>query len=227
MVNSGFDARQASSNDLFRARGGEIVQNNLGPLQQWAREAPRTAQEVGEAFDRYAVRSLDSLNSGLADAIAKGGDLGDVLRSTFQDAEAAVIRYLLKQAEIGLIGGGAGPLGFLAALIPAHAAGTNSAPGGLSLVGERGPELVNLPRGAQVIPNATLAALSRMQVPAAGGVTVVQHLALDLRGAVMTQDILDQINAAERRATVNGAQGGHALARRDMSRAAFDQRVNG
>lgn len=33
------------------------------------------------------------------------------------------------------------------------AGGTNFAPGGMSLVGERGPELVNLPRGSQVIPN--------------------------------------------------------------------------
>ncbi|HEU0367625.1 MAG TPA: hypothetical protein VFR42_00335, partial [Candidatus Acidoferrum sp.] len=33
------------------------------------------------------------------------------------------------------------------------AAGTDSAPGGMALVGEKGPELVNLPRGSQVIPN--------------------------------------------------------------------------
>lgn len=36
---------------------------------------------------------------------------------------------------------------------PGYANGTNYATGGLSLVGERGPELVNLPRGAQVLPN--------------------------------------------------------------------------
>lgn len=36
------------------------------------------------------------------------------------------------------------------------ATGTSFAPGGLSLVGERGPELVNLPRGSQVIPNNKL-----------------------------------------------------------------------
>lgn len=36
--------------------------------------------------------------------------------------------------------------------IPGYASGTNFAPGGLSLVGERGPELVNLPRGSQVVP---------------------------------------------------------------------------
>jgi hypothetical protein len=39
---------------------------------------------------------------------------------------------------------------------PTFASGTQFAPGGLSLVGERGPEMVNLPAGAQVIPNHRL-----------------------------------------------------------------------
>lgn len=34
--------------------------------------------------------------------------------------------------------------------MPGHASGTPYAPGGLTMVGERGPELVNLPRGSQV-----------------------------------------------------------------------------
>jgi phage-related tail protein len=34
--------------------------------------------------------------------------------------------------------------------IPAFAKGTNNAPGGISLVGEKGPELVNLKRGSTV-----------------------------------------------------------------------------
>ena len=36
----------------------------------------------------------------------------------------------------------------------AFAVGTRNAPGGMALVGERGPELVSLPRGSQVIPAA-------------------------------------------------------------------------
>ena len=36
--------------------------------------------------------------------------------------------------------------------IPGFALGTGAAPGGLALVGERGPELVNLPRGSAVTP---------------------------------------------------------------------------
>jgi phage-related tail protein len=43
----------------------------------------------------------------------------------------------------GVLSGVASLLGF--------ANGTPSAPGGLAMVGERGPELVNLPRGSQVI----------------------------------------------------------------------------
>lgn len=35
----------------------------------------------------------------------------------------------------------------------AYASGTDFHPGGMALVGERGPEIVNLPRGSQVIPN--------------------------------------------------------------------------
>lgn len=41
----------------------------------------------------------------------------------------------------------------------AFATGTSFAPGGMALVGERGPELVNLPRGSQVIPAAQTASI--------------------------------------------------------------------
>lgn len=41
-----------------------------------------------------------------------------------------------------------------------YASGTNYAPGGLALVGERGPEIVDLPRGSKVYPNGTVPQLS-------------------------------------------------------------------
>jgi hypothetical protein len=54
----------------------------------------------------------------------------------------------------GFGGKGGGIFGkIVSAIIPGFAKGTNFAPGGLSMVGERGRELVNLPRGSQVIPN--------------------------------------------------------------------------
>jgi len=47
--------------------------------------------------------------------------------------------------------------------IKKYAAGTMFSSGGLSLVGEKGPELVNLPRGSQVIPNDKTTGLGNSQ----------------------------------------------------------------
>ena len=50
---------------------------------------------------------------------------------------------------------GLGGKGFSFPTMPHFAAGTSFAPGGLALVGERGPEVVGLPRGSQVFPTGT------------------------------------------------------------------------
>lgn len=49
-----------------------------------------------------------------------------------------------------------GPLGKVRDLIPGFATGVRNFSGGLAVVGENGPELVNLPRGTDVIPNNQL-----------------------------------------------------------------------
>jgi phage-related minor tail protein len=57
--------------------------------------------------------------------------------------------------------------------VPGFANGTQYAPGGMALVGERGPELVNLPRGSQVIPN------HKMRGGSSGGINIT----VDARGS--------------------------------------------
>lgn len=49
-----------------------------------------------------------------------------------------------------------GPLGKVRDVIPGFAGGVRNFEGGLAVVGERGPELVHLPRGSDVIPNDQL-----------------------------------------------------------------------
>jgi hypothetical protein len=60
-------------------------------------------------------------------------------------------------------GGSAGSAGGMGGEIPAFASGTDSAPGGPAWVGESGPELINLPKGASVTP------MSALQSMAGGG----------------------------------------------------------
>lgn len=52
--------------------------------------------------------------------------------------------------------------------IPGHANGVRNSPGGLAVVGERGPELVNLPKGADVFSNEE----SRKMTAGGGGITI-------------------------------------------------------
>jgi hypothetical protein len=51
----------------------------------------------------------------------------------------------------GLLGSG-GLGAFFSSLLPGLAAGTDFARGGPTIVGERGPEIVQMPRGARVTP---------------------------------------------------------------------------
>lgn len=94
-------------------------------------------------------------------------------------------------------GGGAGQgYGTIGSSIPAgpypYASGTNFHPGGMAMVGEAGPEILNLPRGAQVIPmndwrkaKGTTNVFHVNVMPGANAASVRQTKAM-LRDAVMS-----------------------------------------
>lgn len=170
------------------------------------------AFQQAEASGKQWVSSLADSLSGLFGSILDGSKtameaVNDLIKSFAQMALQAGFRMLLG----GVFGGGGGG-GFLG--IPGFANGTNYAPGGLAMVGERGPELVNLPRGSQVIPNSELMA---------GGVTrVLVELGPDLEGRILTQSAGQsvQIVRASEPSTVQKsvAASGKALAGGDYRR---------
>ncbi len=94
-------------------------------------------------------------------------------------------------------------------LLSGYATGTEYASGGMSLVGENGPEILNIPRGSRV----TQAADTRRMLTGGGHAAPTLHF--DLRGAVVTQDLLDQMNAmaqaAQQGGAMQGAAGGAAI----------------
>ncbi len=103
------------------------------------------------------------------------------------------------------IGGGFKPnttlAGFLG--VPGYAKGTNNHPGGLAIVGEKGPELLNLPSGSQVIPNnmlRNLPSMAEMQRAAgSGGPQVTYAPTYDMRGAsVEAVAKLEQMRARDK-----------------------------
>lgn len=153
------------------------------PLQTFARESAN----VGRALNQFAATSLDGVTNALADVVTGTRSAADAFRalanSVINDLARIAIRQAITGPIAGLLGGLSGAGGFR---LPGFAGGTDSAPGGLALVGERGPEIVNLPRGAQVIPNDL--------VPSLGGrsgvkvsVTSVMHFESGISGTDMAQ----------------------------------------
>lgn len=94
---------------------------------------------------------LQSFASGISQTFANILTEGGSFKESFQKLVSSSLGQFggsLIQKGVGTLLGGFG--------IPGFANGTNFAPGGLAMVGERGPELVNLPRGSKVIPNNAL-----------------------------------------------------------------------
>lgn len=165
-------------------------------LPQWVRDRlgikspSRVFAEIGEnvmaGLSEGLVGGMDSVEgevAGFADDIAR--TFAGVLTGAtdFRDAMSGLLEQIggqLVQTGIsGILGG---------LKIPGFANGTSFAPGGLAMVGERGPELVHLPRGARVTPNSDIGG---------GGVTVNFAPVIDARGA--DAGAVARIEAGQRR----------------------------
>jgi hypothetical protein len=147
-----------------------------------------------------AMRGLSSaietnLTSGLTDIVTGAKSAGDAFKSMgtaiIRAIDEMVIKMLIIQPLMRSLQGGLGgssllpgvagsslfgPLAPVVAPVGAvtgFATGTDSAPGGWSMVGENGPELMNVPKGAQILPSG--------QTPNGGNSTM--HVNINLAGA--------------------------------------------
>ncbi|MBL3576224.1 hypothetical protein JMM62_20100, partial [Rhodovulum sulfidophilum] len=111
------------------------------------KDVAKGSGDAGDAISALADRMLD--------------DLLDRAMSPLSDALGSMFDGLFSGLFGGRASGGGGTVTqlFPSGGLPGFARGTDRAPGGLAWVGEAGPELVNLPRGAQVIPNHRLGSL--------------------------------------------------------------------
>lgn len=128
------------------------------------------AQLVEKLNDSFlnAKEGSEELGNGLMSLEDIGARVKDSMADTFasivtgaqngKDAIAGLLRsiaqMIAKQAVLSMLGG---------MPIPGFARGTNFAPGGMALVGEQGPELVNLPRGSQVVPSSKTGEMLRSE----------------------------------------------------------------
>lgn len=150
-INAVATAYAAQAEALKEARDEQALQRDLlegafGDLRSALDDNKLDWQDLGDIAMNALDKIIDKIENDLIDAIMQangaaggGGILGTLL------------------GALG-IGGGSSftptPGGFSKMLgIPGYAGGTGNHPGGLAWVGERGRELVNLPKGSQVMPH--------------------------------------------------------------------------
>lgn len=129
---------------------GAALPNVDAQLEQVAKALDTTKSKWGEWGDA-AHEAFSEISHQLSGVLLGFQSLGDAIRNVI-----ARLADRALDAAFDLLG--------KSLHIPGFATGTNFAPGGLAIVGERGPELVNLPRGSQVVPNHELAGMGGQQV---------------------------------------------------------------
>ena len=189
------EAQRIELEKQIKLKGKVVDQANANPLQAFANGL--NTRDTKTEVQQLVVDELTSVRNAIHSAVesitgTKDPIINGLISMLIEQVLLKPIADMLSKSMSGL--GGGGIFSFLSK-IPLFANGTNYAPGGLAIVGERGPELINLPGGSQVIPNHKLAYPA---IPSASSLRVAPIVApvfnLDMRGAVMTSDLLAQMN---------------------------------
>jgi hypothetical protein len=156
---------------------------------------------LGKIADKLASMAADNLWK----AAFGGTSGGSFLSSLFGGGGSGSTAVMSAPGDLGA---GTGGMSF-----PMFASGTDSAPGGMAIVGERGPELVNLPRGSQVVPNDKLGGGAPIVVQGGDVHITVQGNADEKAMAAMRQELAkrDAAFANNVIATVKRAKQGRHL----------------
>jgi hypothetical protein len=196
--------RQIVENGITKPLSGLFLKGLGGLIPQKAADAASgaaTGAAIGTAMTAAGAGAATAMGTGItAGGATAATAMGSAIVAAGATAAAAMAAAVASSSAAS--GGLSSITSALSGAIPKFATGTDFAPGGLALVGERGPELVNLPRGSQVIPNHALNAVQSLN-PASLGASVThvtQEFHFDLKHAVTTPELLAQMSAMAGRA---------------------------
>lgn len=168
-----------SPSKVFHRFGGWITEGLANGIDSGSGNVQSSMKGIADGM----LSHFDGVFSGVENL----GDLFDNLKISFgrmlQDMASRLFQSGLQDLLGSVFGGFLAPAtGGLS--IPGFATGTNYAPGGLAQINERGGEIMNLPRGTQVIPHD----LSKQMIQNQGGTSRIElTLSPDLEGRILSQ----------------------------------------
>ncbi len=197
--------KRNETGDLERQQGDD--RRGRGGIGQQVRDYAERNGSLEEQFGRIATRGLDDITNGITDAITGAKSLqeafSDMAKSIIADLVQMAVKFVVLEAigaAFGVKGLGKASLGKSSTGPAKNAKGTNSFGGGLSMVGEKGPELVYMPRGAQVVPNNLLSGAMRsgaMAGSTGSGTNISFATTVHAEDAVLTSWVREQITQSQ------------------------------
>jgi len=184
--------------EIRNARASAIDKEHQGPLASYLDSIPNTAEEINDALEGIAVNGLRDVEDGFARAATKALGLKGALGGVVEQ----LIKMVFQQQLLGALGGsgGGGGSSLISGLgkifniggtpiAGARAMGGPVSAGSAYLVGERGPELLQMGAlSGNIVPNHALASRS-------GGTTIVnQHFNLDARYGITSTELIEYVN---------------------------------
>lgn len=219
-----FDKSQA----IATSNAGHDQRDEDPTVRDQVRKHAESFGSLNHQIGEIATGALDNLTNGLTDAIMGAQSLkeafSDMAKSIIAELIQMAIRFVIFEAignALGFsglgktaIGLGKQPTGSVE--IGANAMGTNNWKGGLSMVGEKGPELMYLPGGAQIAPNNLLNTALRQsaQPVAAGGGGVTLVTTVNATDAVLTSTVKGWISESQ----VQSVQAAERLTNRSQTK---------
>lgn len=206
--------------DLTPKQTAQLME--LGTAMAAAEEATRRLTEIYDTGKQIFSSFFGDLKTGIEDGKGLWGSLGeaasnalDTIANKALEMAANGIWDMIFGSLFGTGGGGGGfNLGSLFG-IGKNADGTDNWRGGLSWVGEQGPELMNIPRGAQIIPHQKSMAMTANQNQSNDNMPSIQIIDQRQRGTIKQEQgtgpngekqlrliIRDEVQQAQRRGAV-------------------------
>lgn len=152
----------------------EVVETGGKALRGYAEAAGKT----GKVLDESTVKAMDNVNTALE-------KFNGNLKSAKDSLGALLVGWMTGNFDI--VGDAWDALkGSIKGMFTGYADGTYNHPGGLALVGERGPELLRLPTGSQVYPTG----VSQQMMQSARGGGDTYNITIDARSVREFNDIV-------------------------------------
>lgn len=152
----------------------EIVENGGTSLRHFANRA----EELGKVLDESTIQAMDNVNTAI-------GKFKQNLDNAKNSLGALLVGLLTFNGDL-ISDAWSGIKGSVSGMFTGYADGTYNHPGGLALVGERGPELLRLPTGSQVYPTGVSQPM--MQSARGGGDTY--NITIDAKSVREFNDIV-------------------------------------